>query len=81
MKANTLLPVSPAPTSMGDLNESIKMALADSEEKFPEYFPAVPVAFSLTRLKDGKVLEVNDSYCRATGYTREEIIGRTIHDL
>ena len=76
-----LLPVSPSPASVGELNESIKKALANSEEKFARIFSGSPVAFSLTRLKDNVVVEVNDCYCRATGYQREEIIGSSVSDM
>ena len=36
---------------------------------------------TITSRKDGKHLEVNDSFCRAIGYPREEIIGRTAMEL
>lgn len=56
-------------------------ALLQSEEKFAGAFRSSPSAITLTRLRDGSHIEVNDSFCDFTGYTREEIIGRTAVDL
>jgi two-component system sensor histidine kinase/response regulator len=63
------------------LNDSVKKSLAYSEEKFARIFSSSPVAFSITRLKDNVVIEVNDNYCRTTGHTREEIIGSKVSSL
>ena len=52
-----------------------------SEEKFEKAFRASPDAITLTTLAEGRYLEVNDSFVRLSGYTREEVIGRTARDL
>ena len=56
-------------------------ALRQSEEKFARAFRSSPSAITLTKLSDGCHIEVNDSFCNFTGYTREEIIGRTALEL
>jgi PAS domain S-box-containing protein len=56
-------------------------ALRQSEEKFARAFRSSPSAITLTKLSDGCHIEVNDSFCHFTGYTREEIIGRTALEL
>lgn len=56
-------------------------ALLQSEEKFAGAFRSSPSAITLTRLHDGSHIEVNDSFCDFTGYTREEIIDHTAVDL
>ena len=45
-----------------------------SEEKFLKAFHASPDAIIISRLSDGRLIEVNDGFCRLTGYTREETL-------
>jgi PAS domain S-box-containing protein len=52
-----------------------------SEEKFQKIFHSSPVAFSITTLEEGRFLEVNAAYAARYGYSREEILGRTVHEL
>ncbi len=58
-------------------HRQIEEALRESEEKFSKAFHSSPAIFSISTLKDGKFIEVNDSYTNFTGYSREETIGRT----
>ncbi len=58
-----------------------KAALKESEEKFSKAFRASPDAIAITTLKDGKFIEVNDSYTRITGHTRQEVIGHSASEL
>jgi PAS domain S-box-containing protein len=51
--------------------------LGKSEEKFYKAFRSSPDMVIITSIKDGKFLEVNDSYVKITGYSREELIGHT----
>ncbi len=56
-------------------------ALKKSEEKFSKVFTASPEAISIASLEDGRYLDVNDLFCKITGYSRSEIIGRTSSEL
>lgn len=58
-----------------------EIALRQSEEKFAKAFRSCPSAFTITRQSDGCHIEINDSFCKFIGYTREEVIGRTAVDL
>ena len=51
-----------------------------SEEKFYKAFQSSPDAITITRLEDGRILDVNDGFCRLLGYTRAEALAdSTIH--
>ena len=52
-----------------------------SEEKFAMAFATNPAAIALTRLEDGLVLDVNESWIALNGYAREEVIGRSARQM
>ncbi len=52
-------------------------ALKASEERFSKAFQFSPIGMTITRLADGKIIEVNDADERVLGYTRAETLGRT----
>lgn len=52
-------------------------ALRDSEEKFQKAFRSSPIAIAITRLSDGRFLELNDSWVQMFGWSREETLGRS----
>jgi diguanylate cyclase (GGDEF)-like protein/PAS domain S-box-containing protein len=54
---------------------------SESEERFATLFYCSPVAHLLSTKTDGRMLDVNDAYCRLVGYRREELIGRTTREL
>src|SRR5664280_1458333 len=51
-------------------------ALRESEERFTKAFRSIPDALVISRLEDGKIVEVNDSWHMVFGYSREEVIGK-----
>ena len=55
--------------------------LRDSEEKFSRAFNASPISLSISRMGDGKFLEVNESFLRDKGYTRDEVVGRRAGEI
>ncbi len=52
-----------------------------SSEKFSSIFYSSPVIMVITEQENGRLLEVNDSFCSGLGYRREELIGRTTLEL
>ena len=56
-------------------------ALRSSEEKFFKAFHSSPAIMAISALEDGRFIEVNESFLRSTGYSREEVIGHTSTEL
>jgi PAS domain S-box-containing protein len=56
-------------------------ALKKSEEKFSRAFRTIPDMITIATIKDGTLIEVNDSFSRLTGYTRKEMLGRSAMEL
>jgi len=56
-------------------------ALRISEEKFSKAFRSSPDILTLSSVDDGVMLDVNDTFVQATGYAREEVIGRSVYEL
>ena len=52
-----------------------------SEEKFAKIFYASPDALAITRLRDGRLLEVNPGFTQLTGYSASEALQRSTLDL
>lgn len=61
--------------------EKIQKELVSSEEKFFVIFNQSPIAISLSTLKEGIFVNVNESFLKLTGYSRDEIIGKKATDL
>ncbi len=51
--------------------------LRASESKFQQVFMASPVAIAITRLEDGRYIDINDAFVDLFGWSREEAIGRS----
>ena len=52
-----------------------------SEEKFAKAFRSSPNPIAITRLNDGRYLEINEAFCQTIGYSAAEILDRTALDL
>ncbi len=77
--------------SLKEQNAQLERALAERdraeaarlglEEKFYKVFRGSPNAIAITTLSEGRLLEVNDSFCRLMGLNRTEAIGKTSREL
>ena len=56
-------------------------ALQESEEKFSKIFHANPNPICIVSIEGETFIDINESYSRYTGYTREETIGHTSAEL
>ena len=51
------------------------------EEKFERVFESCPLPFSITTLKEGRFLDVNAAFEHRYGYSRNDVVGRTVQEL
>lgn len=56
-------------------------ALQQSRELFSQAFRSSPTAITITRLQDGRVIDVNEAWSQIFGYTRAEAVGRSSTEL
>jgi PAS domain S-box-containing protein len=63
------------------VNKRLLLELQTQEEKYSKAFHSSFYAIMLTRLSDGKLLEVNAGFEKITGYSQKEVVGRTTADL
>jgi len=61
--------------------EQSEALLRQSEEKYASMVHSSPDAITLRSLPDRRYLEVNEGFTRLTGYTTEEVLGKTPADL
>ncbi|MBV8859279.1 MAG: PAS domain S-box protein [Acidobacteria bacterium] len=55
--------------------------LRESEERFAKAFESSPLALTITSLETGRLLEVNETFTRLSGYARAEAVGHTTLEL
>ncbi len=55
--------------------------LRQSEEKFRLAFRTSPDSINFNRLSDGTYLDINDGFTKLTGYTLDDVIGKTSIDI
>jgi PAS domain S-box-containing protein len=63
------------------LNKRLLDEVKVQEAKFSKAFHSSPYAIALTRLSDGKIVEVNEGFVNITGYNYEDLSGKTTIDL
>ena len=59
----------------------VERELRTSEDKFAKAFRANPVCMAIVTVEDGRYMDVNEGYERLTGYSRDEVIGRTVREI
>lgn len=56
-------------------------ALRQSEERFSKAFRLAPVPTMISALDSFQILDVNDAFVAATGYTAEQVVARTAPEI
>ena len=67
-----------------DVNEETFVDITErknAEETFRKAFNANPEPITIATIPEGRYVDVNESFLRVTGYSREEVIGRTSREL
>ncbi|MEI7752506.1 MAG: PAS domain S-box protein, partial [Candidatus Omnitrophota bacterium] len=57
------------------------IAEQESQQRFERLFRNNPALMALSSLPDQRFFDVNDTFLRAFGYSREEVIGKTVAEL
>jgi PAS domain S-box-containing protein len=58
-----------------------EQSLRESEERFRTAFQTAPDAVNLNRLDDGLYVDVNEGFTSLTGYTRNDVVGKSSLEL
>lgn len=61
--------------------KQVEIERRKAEEQFAKIFRASPAAVAYGTVDTGRLIDVNDQWCELFGYTREEMIGRSMADL
>jgi PAS domain S-box-containing protein len=59
----------------------IENALKTSEDKFSKAFMINPDIIIISSLHDGTFIEINEGFTKATGYSYEEVIGKSSNEI
>jgi PAS domain S-box-containing protein len=55
--------------------------LCESEARFSAAFHASPVLSAIARMEDGRFVEANEAFVSWTGFSREEVVGRSAAEM
>lgn len=90
---NTIVQVSIAPgheenwgkvfVSILDITGRVRAenARRDSENRFQTAFRTSPDSININRLSDGLYIDINEGFTALTGFTRDDIVGKTSRDI
>ena len=61
--------------------KKIENSLRESEERFRLAYQTSPDAININRMEDGLYVDANEGFTWLTGFTREEVIGKTSREI
>ncbi len=56
-------------------------ALQSAEAKYTTFYQTLPDPAGITRIADGRYIDVNPAFCELLGFRREDVLGRTSSEL
>ncbi len=62
-------------------NKKTRQALQQSEERLRIVFETFPDPVTIIQAEDGRCIDVNSAFSRVTGWTYDEVVGKTAADL
>jgi PAS domain S-box-containing protein len=62
-------------------NKKTRQALQESEERLRIVFETFPDPVTIIQAEDGRCIDVNSAFTRVTGWTYDEVVGKTAADL
>ena len=63
------------------VNKRLISEIVTQEEKFSKAFHSAPYGLIISRLSNGRIVEINDGFERISGYSAAEVIGKTTPEL
>jgi len=63
------------------VNQKLNSEIHEAKDHFEEIFHLSPHPVIISRVSDGKMITCNESFTRISGYTKEEIAGKTAFDI
>ncbi|PJI97619.1 diguanylate cyclase/phosphodiesterase with PAS/PAC sensor(s) [Acidovorax sp. 69] len=62
-------------------HREVEDALRSSEAKYTTFYQTLPDPAGISRISDGRYVDINPAFCEVLGRPREEVIGRTSTEL
>jgi len=62
-------------------NKTTRQALQESEERLRTVFETFPDPVTIIQAEDGRCVDINSAFTRVTGWTTEDVIGKTAADF
>jgi diguanylate cyclase (GGDEF)-like protein/PAS domain S-box-containing protein len=63
------------------INQRLSVGLAEANKEMETIFSTSPDAAIISRMSDGLIVNVNDGFNTLSGYTRDEVIGKSSLDI
>lgn len=63
------------------INQRLNVEIQEAKEEIELVFNTSPDAAIISRFSDGLIVQVNEGFCTLSGFSREEVIGKSSHEL
>jgi PAS domain S-box-containing protein len=63
------------------IHKKAEQELHESQERFARSFYSSPAAISIIERESNVIIDVNDAWCRISGYERESVIGKKVDKI